>query len=352
MKHPVLESGVRHLVWWLVWLFLGLGQSLIYYFAFGSFTNISIPDGLISVIIYSGISLMLWFPFRYFNHSVTNTGVLILNLLVSAAISVTLWAVITWFIMTSVLPWEDIYKTYWEATLPYRIGTGVFIFGLVILTYYLFISLNNLAQKNAREAKLETLVKETELKMLRSQINPHFLFNSLNSVSSLTISDPEKARTMVIKLSEFMRYALSRKDEQPVTLQSELENLRLYLDIEKVRFGDRLQVEENIDPGCLRTNLPVMILQPLYENAIKHGVYESSKKVTISTTVSQTDGYVEIIISNNFDPEATPARGTGTGLVNVSRRLELMYGYRANIKTEKQKDTFCVKIYFPADFNP
>jgi two-component system LytT family sensor kinase len=183
--------------------------------------------------------------------------------------------------------------------------------------------------------------------MLRSQINPHFLFNSLNSVSSLTITDPEKARTMVIKLSEFMRYALSRKDDKPVTLQSELENLRLYLDIEKVRFGDRLRIEENIDPGCLRSTLPVMILQPLYENAIKHGVYESTKEVIIITSVVCTSEYVEISISNNFDPEAAPVKGTGTGLTNVVRRLELMYGKNATILTEKQKDLFSVKIYIP-----
>jgi LytS/YehU family sensor histidine kinase len=186
--------------------------------------------------------------------------------------------------------------------------------------------------------------------MLRSQINPHFLFNSLNSVSSLTITDPEKARSMIIKLSEFMRYALSRKDDQPVTLQSELDNLGLYLDIEKVRFGDRLFLEENIDPGCLRVKLPVMILQPIYENAVKHGVYETSKKITVKTTVAQSDGFVEITIFNNFDPEATPAKGTGTGLINVTRRLELMYGNRAALKTEKENDSFTVRIFVPADF--
>ena len=167
---------------------------------------------------------------------------------------------------------------------PYRVGTGVFIYGLIILTYYLFVSLSNLSEKNAKEARLESLVKETELKMLRSQINPHFLFNSLNSISSLTITDPEKARDMVVKLSEFMRYALSRKDEQPVSLQNELENLRLYLDIEKVRFGDKLTTEEIIEPNCLDFKIPVMLLQPLYENAVKHGVYESTESVRIHYT--------------------------------------------------------------------
>jgi LytS/YehU family sensor histidine kinase len=191
--------------------------------------------------------------------------------------------------------------------------------------------------------------RKSELNALQAQINPHFLFNSLNSISSLTITDPEKARDMVIGLSDFMRYALSRKDEQPVTLQSELENLRLYLDIEKVRFGNRLSIEEHIDPGCLSAKIPVMLLQPLYENAIKHGVYESIEKVTIITSVSVSNGYIEMIISNNFDPEAAKVKGTGTGLLNLSRRLELLYGEKAIMKTEKQNNIFTIKIYIPID---
>jgi sensor histidine kinase YesM len=351
MKHPILTNRVRLIVWWLVWLFLALGQSLLFYFAYGSFIKISIFDSLVSLIIYSGIALSLWFPFRYFNSGVTSTIGLISNLVASGALSVTLWVLITKFLMTTVLPEQTNYPAYWDATFPYRIGTGVFIYGLTILTYYLFVSLNNLSEKNVKEARLESLVKETELKMLRSQINPHFLFNSLNSVSSLTITDPEKAREMVVKLSEFMRYALSRKDEQPVSLQNELENLRLYLDIEKVRFGDKLTTEENIDSNCLEFKIPVMLLQPLYENAVKHGVYESTESVRIVTEAKVIDGYIEITISNNYDAAPSMRRGTGTGLLNVTRRLELFYGNKASINTTKENGVYTVKIYIPADFS-
>jgi two-component system LytT family sensor kinase len=347
MKHPVLENRVRLIVWWLVWLFLGLGQSLIYYFAYGSFLQISIPDGLISICIYSGISLMLWYPFRYINQIITKPLVLISNLVAAGAITVTSWVIVTKLLTVTIFPAEINYLTFWDSTFPYRVGTGVFIYGLVILSYYLFMSLNNLTEKNAKEAKLESLIRETELKMLRSQINPHFLFNSLNSVSSLTITDPEKAREMVIKLSEFMRYALSRKDEQPVSLQSELENLRLYLDIEKVRFGNKLTTEEQIELECLDFKLPVMLLQPLYENAVKHGVYESTETVRIITQAKIVEGYIEIIIKNNFDPAPSLRKGTGTGLINVTRRLELFYGNKASIKTSKENGTYTVTLYIP-----
>jgi hypothetical protein len=337
MNHPVLENRVRLIVWWLVWLFLGLGQSIIYYFAYGSFLQISIPDGLISICIYSGISLVLWYPFRYFNHTIIKLAVLISNLAIAGVITVALWVIISKLLTSALFPQDNNYQAYWDATFPYRIGTGVFIYGLIILTYYLFVSLSNLSEKNAKEARLESLVKETELKML------------LNSISSLTITDPEKARDMVVKLSEFMRYALSRKDEQPVSLQNELENLRLYLDIEKVRFGNKLTTEEIIETNCLDFKIPVLLLQPLYENAVKHGVYESTESVRIITQVKIIDGYIEIIISNNYDPAPSLRRGTGTGLLNVTRRLELFYGNKASIKTSKENGIYTVTLYIPTE---
>jgi len=349
MKHPVLTNKGRLIVWWLVWIFITLGQQLLFYFAYGSFTTSSIPDGIISLVIYSGIGLSLWYPFRYFNAASSRIIAVLSNLVLSGVISVILWVLITKYFTLAILSKASDYQVYWQATFPYRIGTGIFIYGLIVLAYYLFVTLYNLSEKNAKEARLESLVKETELKMLRSQINPHFLFNSLNSISSLTITDPDKARDMVIKLSEFMRYALSKKDEQPVTLRSELENLSLYLEIEKVRFGDRLSTEENIEEKCLEIKMPVMLLQPLYENAIKHGVYESTECVEIKTRVSCHDGYLQIVISNNYDLTPSPVRGTGTGLRNVYRRLELFYGNNASIKTTKADGIFTASLFIPSN---
>jgi len=350
MRHPVLANRIRLVVWWLVWLFLMAGQSLLFYYAFGNFSSIGILDSIISLLIYSGIGLSLWYPFSFFNSGKVRTTTIVSNLIVSGIISVALWALLTKYIMLGVLPDGNNYNEYWEATFPYRIGTGVFIFGLIVMSYYLFISLTNLAEKNAKEARLESLVKETELKMLRSQINPHFLFNSLNSISSLTVTNPEKARQMVVKLSDFMRYALARKDEQPVSLRSELENLRLYLEIEKVRFGDKLTTEEHIDPECLDFKLPVMLLQPLYENAVKHGVYESTETVKIFTQAKIINGYFEIIIKNNYDPAPSSKKGTGTGLINVARRLELFYGNKASFKALKENGLYSITLYIPKEY--
>ena len=187
--------------------------------------------------------------------------------------------------------------------------------------------------------------------MLRSQINPHFLFNSLNSISSLTVTDPSKAREMVIKLSDFMRYALSRKEDRSVSLRKELDNIRLYLEIEKIRFGDKLVMEEKIDPACLDTEIPNMILQPIFENAIKHGVYESIDRVELKLECICNSDITRILITNEFDPESLPAGGTGTGLKNIRRRLELYYGGGAVLNTKKEEGVFMAELLIPVKNN-
>lgn len=347
MRHPVLSDRKRLIIWGLVWLFLTACQFLLFYYACGSYSGILIPDGIISLLVYSGLSLSMWYPFRYFNTESTRLTAIIANIAAGGIFTVSVWVLLSRLLVPLFLPKTNDFIAYWDATFPYRIGTGIFIFIMIVLTYFLFVNIYNLSEKNAKEARLETLVKETELKMLRSQINPHFLFNSLNSISSLTITNPEKAREMVIKLSDFMRYSLSRKDEQPVSFRSELENLRLYLDIEQVRFGDRLSTEEYIDGNALDVRMPVMLLQPLYENAIKHGVYESTEKVRITTNAIIEGGFLSISISNNYDTTPASVKGTGTGLLNVSRRLELFYGSKGFLQTKKEDEIFTVRLFIP-----
>lgn len=184
--------------------------------------------------------------------------------------------------------------------------------------------------------------------MLRSQINPHFLFNSLNSISSLTLTNPPGARDMIVKLSDFMRYSLSSRNDQPVTLNNEMESLRLYLEIEKVRFRERLVIEEHIDNECLGALLPGLLLQPLYENAVKHGVYESTGTVVINTSVKKAEEYVIVTISNTIDSDSVVTRkGAGIGLKNVRSRLELFFGNEADLEVVRKEDSFTVTMKFP-----
>lgn len=347
MIHPITGIRSRFYVWWLIWLLTGLGQSLLIYFVTDLSIGASLSDGLVSAILYSLLATALWFPIQQFNKQKGSALILLTNHLIILAITVVLWLFGVKIIVSSLAGEKDIYSEFWNLSFYYRLAAGVFIYVLISLTYYLLISVENINKQKINEANLENMLRETELLMLRSQINPHFLFNSLNSISSLTITNPEKAREMVVKLSEFMRYALSRKDEKYVTLDKELQNLRLYLEIEKVRFGERLVLEEKVEKDDYTLKIPNMILQPLYENAIKHGVYESLEQVYIRLETIRSDRGTTIKITNNFDPESIPAKGTGTGLQNVQRRLDIFYSSKAYLTTRKENNTFIAEIYIP-----
>jgi two-component system, LytTR family, sensor kinase len=189
----------------------------------------------------------------------------------------------------------------------------------------MFMYYEDLQQKMQVESELNNLVREAELNVLKSQINPHFLFNSLNSISSLTMTNPEKAQEMVIKLSDFLRYSLSHDRKETTTLRRELENTERYLDIEKVRFGHRLKYQLNINKDCLDASIPNMILQPLFENAIKHGVHNSTEEVLIELRCEPDENFYILRLINDFDPEATRPKGEGIGLKNIRQRMQLLY---------------------------
>jgi LytS/YehU family sensor histidine kinase len=335
-------------MWWLAWALLAAGQSSLIHFVYGSTLDAAISDGLISMIIFGLAGLAIWFPVRYILKGDSQILSTITNIILTGTVTIIFWLFATKFIVRAIVAEKMDFEIFWHSVLIFRITAGVFIFILILLTYFLFLSASRLAEKASRQAQLESLVREAELKMLRSQINPHFLFNSLNSISSLTVTDPLKAREMIVKLSEFMRYSLSSRNEQPVTLQNEMESLRLYLEIEKIRFSDRLVIEEDINVDCLPALLPGLLLQPLYENAIKHGVYESTERVVIKTSAMKEVDNVLISVTNTVDPDSVVTRkGAGIGLKNVRSRLELFYGENAEMNISRSENSFNVTMRFP-----
>ena len=336
------------MIWCLAWVILAAGQASAIYFIYGSTMDIAAADGIISMLLYGLLGLSIWFPVRYMLRSNNKVSSTIINVILTGSVTIVLWLLATRVLVRAIVPEKEDYDLFWHTVLIVRIAAGVLIFFVVTLIYYLSLSATQLAEKASRQAQLEAQVREGELKMLRAQINPHFLFNSLNSMSSLTLTDPMKAREMILKLSDFMRYSLSTRTEQPVTLQSEMESLRLYLEIEKVRFGERLIIEEEIQPECLTVLLPGMLLQPLYENAVKHGVYESTDTVVIKTTAKKEAENVVISVTNTIDPESVVTRkGAGIGLVNVRSRLELFFGEKANLDVNRKDDSFNVVVKIP-----
>jgi two-component system, LytTR family, sensor kinase len=300
------------------------------------------------MLLFGAIGLAVWFPLRYMQKGQNHILSVILDIVLTGVVTVAIWIFFSRYLIRSFLADKVAYDMFWSTTIVFRVAAGLLLYSMTILTYYLFLSATRLAEKASGQSKLESLVKEAELKMLRSQINPHFLFNSLNSISSLTLTDPPKAHEMIIKLSDFMRYSLTSRDDHLVTLNNEMKSMRLYLEIEKVRFRERLVTEETIEPECLEALLPGLLLQPIYENAVKHGVYESIKTVSISTTAVKKDENLVITISNTIDTDSvvTP-KGTGIGIKNVKARLDLFFSGKAELLIGRKEDMFTATIVIP-----
>ncbi len=206
-------------------------------------------------------------------------------------------------------------------------------------------------QSHDREASTQVMVKEAELQKLQLQLQPHFLFNSLNSINALIITQPDKAGKMVQQLSDFLRATLKRADEQWITLAKEVEYLQLYLSIEKVRFGHRLDVRMNLDEQIQLWLIPPLLLQPLVENAIKFGLYGTTGQVVINLSTQREGDILLIEISNPFDEDMQPAEGSGFGLSGLRRRLYLLYARNDLLTTRIEDNKFIVRLILPEKYD-
>ena len=198
----------------------------------------------------------------------------------------------------------------------------------VIASVLKAITINKvLNDKNLKLLSLESQLNQSQLNALKAQLNPHFLFNSLHAVSSLIGYDDEKARNMTIKISGLLRKMLEDRDKHTHTLMEELDYIKDYLEIEQERFFDRLKVNLEIDETSLRAEVPNLILQPLVENAFKHGIskLEGSGNILISSSMNLESKLVKIVIQNS-SPGSTSQPSLGVGLENVKKRLYQFYG--------------------------
>ena len=335
------------LVYMLMWMALMAIHFSLLYMGYGMSQKAALADSLVFNLLFALIGAGLWYMVRYSDLQSKKFGELAFYHLSGAAVTVFAWLGLGYIILNNVLLQDSAYHDFLKSTLSFRIVTGIMIYALLVTVYYLIINFRELKEKSQREARLTGLLKEAELNLLRSQIRPHFLFNSLNSISSLTMTDPGKAQEMVIKLSEFMRYSLNLPDSMMSTLEKELYHVELYLDIEKVRFGDRLVFEKNIGEGAESWNLPVMTLQPLIENSVKYGVYEAPEPTLIKLVATLDEGVLEVRIGNTYDPDARARKGTGTGLKNIQARLLNLYGTSSLMKIKPSDNYFEVILRIP-----
>jgi two-component system, LytTR family, sensor kinase len=240
------------------------------------------------------------------------------------------------------------YTQFFSRSWPVRFDIVFLQVGCMSILSVLWYSTEEEQENRQRRNDAERLAKEAELFKLRQQLAPHFLFNSLNSISALIGSRPEQARKMIQQLSDFLRGNLKKEDQQWVPLSEEIQYLELYLDIEKVRFGHRLSTVIICDEECLERKLPPMLLQPIVENAIKFGLYDTTEAVTIAIRARLDGKFVRIEVENPFDPETSrPKKGTGFGLTSIQRRLYLIFARPDLMETHVDNNLFTTIVRIP-----
>jgi hypothetical protein len=335
-------------LYWIAPITLGIIQTFFNLFFEILPWGISLVDGSVFGFLLGAFGMAVWFVVRYNSPDDKPFVQLLTTHLAAAIILALVWVYGSGF-LANILVSDPAYHNYLDRQLTNRIFIGFIVYILMATIFYLYFFYKKNREKNERENELKQEVREAVLRALKSQINPHFLFNSLNSIASLTLTNPEKAHEMVIALSDFMRYSLRKQHNEMVALEEEINHIRLYLQIEKIRFGNKMKYSFQVDPDCLSCQIPTLLLQPLFENAVKYGVYEASEEVEVSMTANKEGDHTKLIIMNSYDTEAASPKGEGIGLKNVQERLWLVYNSNNLLQIQDEQGRFVVTILLPCE---
>jgi two-component system, LytTR family, sensor histidine kinase AlgZ len=302
-------------------------------------------------LFYAFFCLSAWYPCRLMPLQGSKFFTLLLSHLAAALVASALW----WFaakafagVLSQFSAFEGLSQ---RLSLDFSLmfGTGILLYLLAVAFHYVLLAVEASQEAQARQMQAGVLAREAELKALKAQVNPHFLFNSLNSISALTSSDPAKARDMCVLLAEFLRKTLSLGEKAAIPLREEILLLDGYLAVEKVRFGARLRVEREIEEEAFDALVPPLLLQPLIENAVMHGIAHLPEGGWIRLSIRCDDRNLSVLVENSIDPEAPAMRSNGMGLANVRQRLDARYGELANFSAGSEGSRFQVGIVLPVE---
>lgn len=337
---PVIYGGI--------WIIVVIIHILILIFGTETDHVAAITEAVIFNTAFALIGVGLWYMVRYSDLNSRSWLELLFVHLTGVTVVILIWVVPAFQILKLVFRENIQYVEFLDETLTIRIVSGIVYYFIIVTIAYLIVNIRSLRDQQKKEAELQHLLKDAELSMLRFQINPHFLFNSLNSISALTITRPEEAHKMVLLLSDFMRYSLESSGKVMSTLGKETEHCRQYLSIEQIRFGDRLNVEISADESLFRFPVPSMLLQPLVENAVKYGLNDSEAGIVITVKAITEDENLLIEVVNPVGPAgSTNVSGTGTGLKNIRERLAKIYGRWDLMTIINEDNAFRVIIKIP-----
>jgi len=323
---------------WICWAFV---QAVVIYYTVGlTFRTVMqdsfLTSGVLALASYAMVNVLRFYQPRQF-----------LRILYSVGIAFVSMVVMEW-LADLLITGESGYEEFLRQSFLIRVLFAWLLISLFTASAWLWFAFRDQQEIELRRNANEKLAREAELSRLRQQLQPHFLFNSLNSISALVGTKPEEARKMIQQLSDFLRGTLKKDDQQSVPLSEEFEHLELYLEIEKVRFGHRLRTELSHDEQCLEMKIPSLMLQPVVENAIKFGLYDTTGEITISIRASCENQYLVVTVQNPFDPAtARPRQGTGFGLNSVQRRLYLLFARHDLLTTTEENQIFTTSIKIP-----
>ncbi len=331
----------------LVWLMLGFVLSVLVVIGTGAAwidgLVFAVPVTLVYACATGFSSYYVCRAYPLANKSFTS---ILLVFCVAAAVSGSMWTglCVLWNSL-----WNTLGPELGSAMKVTIFGLGVILYGLSAFAQYLGIEFERARAAERRELESKLMAQEAELRMLRTQIDPHFLFNSLNSISALTSMNPAGAREMTLQLAEFFRHTLGLEAHRKVTLAAETKLVLHFLAIEKVRFGARLNVRQDIEDEASHCLLPPMILQPLVENAVKHGIGGLPAGGVITIVARRAGSILRVSVENDVDDEVQARAGNGIGLANVRQRLAGIYGHEASVHWSRQGQLFRVELTLPAE---
>lgn len=348
MQDPFSAAGRYRMIYWLSWVLLGAAYALINMLLWHTEVISALIDAGIFATFFALMGIAVWYVVRFSGFERGNIINTLVTHLVAGALLVFVAVAAGERVLTVIYPVKaEIYgfDSYFHI---YRLIIGGLLYILTAFNFYMVVYYEENRSQKLRQNELDQHLKTAELNMLKAQINPHFIFNSLNSVSSLTLTDPQRAHEMVIQLADFLRYTIQKNVDQLVSLEKEVEAVELFLAIERTRYGDRLSLVINCDEHLAsEMTVPVLILQPIVENAIKYSLHETAIDSSISIHCSVADENLVILVSNNYEPDRKVKKGAGIGLSNVRARLKLIYGRTDLLEVQEEQDQFTVKITFP-----
>lgn len=262
------------------------------------------------------------------------------------------------YLLAACYLWNNLGRSFVEEqgfiALPPHLAVMLFAVGVVfylvsIFAHDVLIAFESVREAAQREAESRVLARDAELQLLRAQINPHFLFNSLNSISALTSIDAKAAREMTIALAQFFRQTLALSEMEKIPLADEIALCENFLAIEKNRFGKKLGSVIRADDNARACLIPPMALQPLVENAIKHGIRNLDDSGIIVVDAVERDGWLHVSIANPVGECSVCGEGNGLGLRNIRERFAVLYGERARITWKRDEEQFVVEMTLPAE---